>query len=101
MEKIIPIDDLNKDELSSEDKLRLKLAAMYRLVDLKGWGQNIYNHITVSSALDQWSVVLEVVMISNLSVFFSATMRGQSKPVPHKPVHAPLLGGNGVQLGQN
>ena len=48
MEKMIAVDDLGKDEHSAEDRLRLKLAAMYRLVDSKGWGQNIYNHITVS-----------------------------------------------------
>jgi hypothetical protein len=28
---------------------RCKLAALYRLVDLHGWTQGIYNHITVSS----------------------------------------------------
>ena len=27
---------------------RCKLAAVYRLVDLHGWTQGIYNHITVS-----------------------------------------------------
>jgi hypothetical protein len=30
-----------------EKLLRCKLAAVYRLVDLFGWSQGIYNHITV------------------------------------------------------
>jgi hypothetical protein len=30
---------------------RCKLAALYRLVDLHGWTQGIYNHITVSANL--------------------------------------------------
>ena len=61
-EKIIPVNDLDKaqEELcngkvphavvnyTSEEILRLKLASFYRLIDVKGWTQNIFNHITVS-----------------------------------------------------
>ena len=32
-----------------EKVLRCKLAAVYRLIDLYGWTQGIYNHVTVSS----------------------------------------------------
>ena len=30
-----------------EKLLRSKLAAVYRLIDLYGWTQGIYNHVTV------------------------------------------------------
>ena len=50
---IIPINDLRGVNASKytigERELRCKLASLYRLVDWLGWGQNIYNHITVSS----------------------------------------------------
>ena len=49
---IIPINDIKGPEslfyIKGEKMLRCKLAALYRLVDLHGWTQNIYNHITVS-----------------------------------------------------
>ena len=32
-----------------EKVLRCKLAAVYRLIDLYGWTQGIYNHVTVSA----------------------------------------------------
>ena len=41
------IDDLGKTNKSQDDLLRCKLAALYRLVDLKGWSWSVYNHITV------------------------------------------------------
>jgi hypothetical protein len=34
-----------------EKLLRCKLAAVYRLVDLFGWSQGIYNHITVTTSV--------------------------------------------------
>ena len=43
------IDDLNKENKSGDDLLRCKLAAIYRLVDQKGWNWSVYNHITVRS----------------------------------------------------
>ena len=49
---VVIIDDLNSKNKNKEDLLRCKLAATYRLVDLKGWSQNIYNHITIRSSLD-------------------------------------------------
>ena len=30
-----------------EKVLRCKLAAVYRLIELRGWTQGIYNHVTV------------------------------------------------------
>ena len=51
----LPINDIRGLEGMSYTKheklLRCKLAAVYRLVDLYGWTQNIYNHITVSSTI--------------------------------------------------
>merc|ERR1719347_2435862 len=35
-----------------EKLLRCKLAAVYRLIDLYGWTQNIYNHVTVRVSQD-------------------------------------------------
>lgn len=49
---IIQINDLRGVNASkytiAERQLRCKLASLYRLVDWLGWGQAIYNHITVS-----------------------------------------------------
>lgn len=48
---VIPINDIKGVDFPSyvkgEKILRCKLAALYRLVDLFGWSQSIYNHITV------------------------------------------------------
>ena len=48
---VIPINDIRGLEGMSYSKneklLRCKLAAVYRLFDMYGWTQNIYNHISV------------------------------------------------------
>ncbi len=53
---MVPINDIRGLEgmgyTKSEKQLRCKLAAAYRLVDLFGWAQNIYNHITVRLSQD-------------------------------------------------
>ena len=36
----------------AEKQLRCKLAAAYRLVDMHGWSQNVYNHITLRISQD-------------------------------------------------
>nr|BAE90875.1 unnamed protein product [Macaca fascicularis] len=50
--KLTPVNDLRGSDSIAYDKgeklLRCKLAAFYRLADLFGWSQLIYNHITVS-----------------------------------------------------
>ena len=50
---VIPINDIRGLEGMSYSKneklLRCKLAAVYRLFDMYGWTQNIYNHISVIS----------------------------------------------------
>uniref|UniRef100_A0A6G1SPR7 Protein hu-li tai shao n=1 Tax=Aceria tosichella TaxID=561515 RepID=A0A6G1SPR7_9ACAR len=47
---IIPINDIRGIDCVKYDKveklIRCKVAAVYRLVDLHGWSQNIYNHIS-------------------------------------------------------
>lgn len=47
---IIPINDIRGIDSLKYDKaeklLRCKVAAVYRLVDINGWSQNIYNHIS-------------------------------------------------------
>ena len=55
------IDDLGKTNKSQDDLLRCKLAALYRLVDLKGWSWSVYNHITVIKL--PWLVGLLLVTI--------------------------------------
>lgn len=54
-EAIIPIDDLRGVSSSkytlAEKQTRCKLAAVYRLVEMFGWSQLIYNSITVSDSL--------------------------------------------------
>ena len=50
---VLPINDIRGDKSSeygkSERSLRCKLAAVYRLVDIMGWSEAIFNHISVSS----------------------------------------------------
>merc|ERR1719259_833901 len=52
----LPINDIRGLEGMSYTKqeklLRCKLAAVYRLIDLFGWTQNIYNHVTVRVSQD-------------------------------------------------
>lgn len=50
---VLPIDDFhlieNPNKYSEEEKqLRIKLAAVYRLIEINGWSMSIYNHVTVS-----------------------------------------------------
>lgn len=51
---VTPVNDLRGSDSISYDKgektLRCKLAAFYRLADLFGWSELIYNHLTVRSA---------------------------------------------------
>lgn len=49
----LPIDDFymteNPNKYSEDEKqLRIKLAAVYRLIESNGWSMGIYNHVTVS-----------------------------------------------------
>ena len=49
----LPIDDFHLLEnpnkyTEDERQLRIKLAAVYRLIELNGWAMGIYNHVTVS-----------------------------------------------------
>ncbi|XP_046446650.1 protein hu-li tai shao-like isoform X5 [Daphnia pulex] len=54
---VIPINDIKGVDFPSyvkgEKIIRCKLAALYRLVDLFGWSQSIYNHITVRVSQEQ------------------------------------------------
>ncbi|XP_059352723.1 protein hu-li tai shao-like isoform X5 [Daphnia carinata] len=54
---VIPINDIKGVDFPSyvkgEKIMRCKLAALYRLVDLFGWSQSIYNHITVRVSQEQ------------------------------------------------
>ncbi|XP_072262625.1 alpha-adducin isoform X6 [Pyxicephalus adspersus] len=60
---VTPVNDLRGSDSIAYEKgeklLRCKLAAFYRLADLFGWSQLIYNHITVrvSSEQEQFLVV--------------------------------------------
>ncbi|GFQ96882.1 protein hu-li tai shao [Trichonephila clavata] len=53
---VIPINDIRGVDgvryTKLEKILRCKLAAAYRLIDLYGWSENIYNHITVRVSQD-------------------------------------------------
>ena len=48
---VVPINDIRGIDsmvyAKGEKMLRCKLAAVYRLIDLHGWTQGIYNHVTV------------------------------------------------------
>lgn len=53
---VTPVNDLRGSDSISYEKgeklLRCKLAAFYRLADLFGWSQLIYNHLTVRRPMD-------------------------------------------------
>nr|XP_045592626.1 protein hu-li tai shao-like isoform X6 [Procambarus clarkii] len=55
-QSVIPINDIRGMEslnfAKGEKLLRCKLAAIYRLIDMHGWTQNIYNHITARISQD-------------------------------------------------
>ena len=59
---VIPINDIRGIDsmvyAKGEKLLRSKLAAVYRLIDLYGWTQGIYNHVTVSGDTLHMSVEL-------------------------------------------
>jgi len=61
---VLPINDIkgsNTLEYSLyERQVRVKLAAVYRLVDLLGWSESIFNHISVSFISYKLIVVLTV-----------------------------------------
>ncbi|XP_075713386.1 alpha-adducin isoform X4 [Rhinoderma darwinii] len=54
---VTPVNDLRGSDSIAYEKgeklLRCKLAAFYRLADLFGWSQLIYNHITVRASSEQ------------------------------------------------
>merc|ERR1719244_2047468 len=53
---VIPINDIrgldSMGYAKGEKQLRCKLAAVYRLIDLHGWTQGIYNHVTARVSQD-------------------------------------------------
>ncbi|XP_054709624.1 protein hu-li tai shao-like isoform X2 [Uloborus diversus] len=53
---VIPINDIRGVDgiryTKLEKLLRCKLSAVYRLIDLYGWSENIYNHVTVRVSQD-------------------------------------------------
>merc|ERR1719348_874452 len=53
---VVPINDIRGIDsmvyAKGEKLLRCKLAAVYRLIDLNGWSQGIYNHITARISQD-------------------------------------------------
>ena len=53
---VIPINDIRGIDsmvyAKGEKLLRCKLAAVYRLIELYGWTQNIYNHVTARVSQD-------------------------------------------------
>lgn len=50
---VTPINDLKNYSFENHESImRCKLSALYRLVDLHGWSQSIYNHITVKVSGD-------------------------------------------------
>jgi adducin len=62
---IVPINDIRGVDSTgyskSERLLRCKLASLYRLVDLFGWSQGIYNHITVRFFLELIEIKRQIV----------------------------------------
>jgi len=59
---VIPINDIRGMEsfnfAKGEKLMRCKLAALYRLIDMHGWTQGIYNHITARISQDEETFLL-------------------------------------------
>lgn len=59
---VLPVNDIRGESTldfsKSERILRCKLAAVYRLVDIMGWSEAIFNHISVGSSPDQQEFLL-------------------------------------------
>lgn len=79
---VTPVNDLRGSDSIAYEKgeklLRCKLAAFYRLADLFGWSQLIYNHITVSiESTDNWTNCFNIQenCLPPLSVIFSLCVR--------------------------
>lgn len=79
---VTPVNDLRGSDSIAYEKgeklLRCKLAAFYRLADLFGWSQLIYNHITVSiESTDNWTNCFNIQENCSppLSVIFSLCVR--------------------------
>ena len=72
---VVPINDIRGIDsmkyAKGEKVLRCKLAAVYRLIELRGWTQGIYNHVTVGlgililSSINGFIARLESVRIPN------------------------------------
>ena len=64
---VVPINDIRGIDsmvyAKGEKVLRCKLAAVYRLIELYGWTQGIYNHVTVRADTQ--------IFLSNPSKYFS------------------------------
>lgn len=79
---VTPVNDLRGSDSIAYEKgeklLRCKLAAFYRLADLFGWSQLIYNHITVSiESTNNWTNCFNIQenCFPPLSVIFSLCVR--------------------------
>jgi len=59
---VIPINDIRGMEsfnfAKGEKLMRCKLAAVYRLIDIHGWTQSIYNHVTARISQDEENFLL-------------------------------------------
>merc|ERR1740137_421930 len=59
---VVPINDIRGIDsmvyAKGEKLLRCKLAAVYRLIDIHGWTQGIYNHITARISQDEENFLL-------------------------------------------
>ena len=64
---VVPINDIRGIDsmvyAKGEKLLRSKLAAVYRLIDLYGWTQGIYNHVTVKAEIF-------ILLVECLIIFF-------------------------------
>lgn len=68
---LIPINDIRGVDgiryTKLEKLLRCKLAAVYRLIDLYGWSENIYNHVTVSILLNElWLCIVVYIYVEEI-----------------------------------
>ena len=78
---VIPINDIRGIDsmvyAKGEKLLRSKLAAVYRLIDLYGWTQGIYNHVTVSISIDDtclWSQNCDLKLLTKKSCSMKSIM---------------------------
>ena len=94
---VVPINDIRGIDsmkyAKGEKVLRCKLAAVYRLIELRGWTQGIYNHVTVGRR-----ILIKCPLL--LTVILSGSSQSGYRTLSIKPIRNALQRGHSFQSGE-